>query len=349
MSQRGPRLLVAVGEPSGDALAGAVVAELRRRGPLEACGVVGPRLRDAGVQPLATIDGLSAVGLVDGLKAAGRALRVVRQLDRHARAHPPDLLLTVDAPSFTLRLARRLKPRGVPVLHIGAPQVWAWRPDRRRHLHEAVSELLCLLPFEPDWFVGHLPATYVGHPAADLPVGDPDPAFTVALLPGSRPAEVRRLWPVLRQTARAVAHLRPDAQFVTLRAPGVPPLTGLAAREVPTMEAVGSAHVAVVASGTATLQLAAMGVPMVVVYRTDPLTWAVARRVVHTPYVALPNVIAGKAVVPERLQHLDPQRLAHLALEEAAKPRLPLQLDAQGAVSRMADAAQQWLRAAHSG
>jgi len=343
-SAAAPRLLVAVGEASGDSLAAAIVAELSRRGPIDARGVVGPLGRRAGIEAVADLDGLHAVGLVDGARAARSALRRVRALEQAARAWSPHALLTVDAPSFTLRAAAAVRAQGVPVVHVGAPQVWAWRPWRRRRLGRVVDELLCLLPFEPPWFAGHVAARYVGHPAT---AARPQPRAkrrTVALLPGSRPSEVRRLWPTMRAVARRVVQDRP-ARLVAVAAPGVQ-LTGLDAEVVHSVHAAADAWVALAASGTVTLELAALAVPQVEVYRTDPLTHALGRRLVRIDHVALPNLVAGKTVVPERVQHLDPDELALRVVQAAdgARPA-PLDLQGEGAVGRMADAVQAWLRA----
>lgn len=340
------RLLVAVGEASGDQLAARLIAQL---GDVEACGVVGPALRDRGVRALDDLEGLQAVGLLDGARAAAGAQRRVRALVREARAWRPDAMLTVDAPSFTLRAARRVRRLGVPVVHVGAPQVWAWRPGRARRLGEAVDELVCLLPFEPPWFQGHLPARFLGHPATALPTVPPAATPTVALLPGSRPAEVRRLWPTMRATAAALARQRPEVRFVVVQAPTVPRLGGLAARRVHRIEDVADAHAALVASGTATLQLAAMGIGQVIVYRTDPLTWWVGQRVVRTPFVGLPNLVAGRREVPEHLQHLDPDRLATAVLAQMARRPEPLDLRGDGAVPRIAEVLRRWLEAPATG
>jgi lipid-A-disaccharide synthase len=347
-----PRLLVAAAEPSADAIGAAVVDALRSRGRLpglQVRGMGGPALQRAGLVPEVPVEGTTAVGLLDGLKAARRGLRVVEGLASAAASWRPHLVLTLDAPSLTLRLGHRARRLGVPVVHVGAPQVWAWRPGRRRRLSDSVDELLCLLPFEPEWFAGHVLATFVGHPAAELPPAPADPRFTVALLPGSRRAEVRRLAPVMRDVARLLWRRRPDVGFVTTAPPGAAGLTGVAARRVGDVAAVGSATVALAASGTLTLQLASMGVPQVVIYRTDALSWAIGRRVVTVPHVALPNLVAGAEVVPERLQHLVASDLVDLLMEQADRPRTPLTVGPTGAVQRMAERVECWMTAAGIG
>lgn len=336
-------MLVAVGETSGDRLAASIVRELSSSRAVEARGVVGPDGRTAGIEPIADLEGLHAVGLADGVRSAAAALRRIRRLHDEARRWHPHVFLTVDAPSFTLRAARRVRSVGTPVVHVGAPQVWAWRAGRRRRLGASVDELLCLLPFEPDWFAGHLPATYVGHPATALTPHPRAQQPTLALLPGSRPGEVRRLWPVLRQVARHVASRRPDVRFVVVQAPGVR-LSGLEAHLVASVEQAASAWAAVAASGTVTLELAALAVPQVVVYRTDPLTYAAGRRWLTVSHLALPNLVAGEAVVPEVVQQLCPDDLAIRALRALDGPRpAPLDLGGDRAVRRMAEAVGDWL------
>ncbi len=344
------RILVAAAEPSGDALAAAVVGELRRREPgLRFVGSAGPRMRAAGVEALVEAEALSAVGVVEALSVLGPSVRALRALDRVLPTCR--LSLTFDAPSLWLRLARKARARGVPAIHVVAPQVWAWRPGRVRRIADAVDTLLCLLPFEPAWFQGHVRAVFVGHPAAAIrPVPTPvDGRPTLALCPGSRPAEVARLWPVFREVARAVRRREPDAAFVVPRAPSLPPdaLGGLDAREVASLGACAHADAALVASGTATLELAALDVPMVVAYRVHPLTAAIARRTLRIPRVALPNVLAGREVVPERLQELDPERLADdllgLVGTRGQVPRsLVAELEGERAVGHIADEVLRW-------
>jgi len=308
-------LFVAAAEASGDRLAAELVAALRHRGRrFVARGLAGPRMIAEGVHPVVRCEEATALGLWEVVGALPRLARVLQRLRADLSAHPRATVLTVDSPDLLLRLGAFARSRGHRVLHWVAPQVWAWRPGRVRRLARAVDEVLCLLPFEPDHLAPHVRAVFVGHPAAALrprrAVRPGRPTF--ALAPGSRPGEIRRLWPVLRAVARRLRERHPAAGFVVPRAPSVPPaaLGGLDAVFVDRMADVAGADAAVVASGTATLELAALGVPMVVVYRVHPVTHAIARRLVRVPYLALPNLLAGRARIPEFVQDLDPSAIA---------------------------------------
>jgi lipid-A-disaccharide synthase len=347
-------LLVAAAEASGDRLAAELVRGLRAVVPdLAPRGLVGPRMRAAGVEVVAEADGLGVMGFVEALRVAPRARRVLAAAREELRLRPPRACVTVDAPSLLLRVAREARAARVPAIHVVAPQVWAWRPGRARRVAEDVDVLLCLLPFEPAWFTGRVRAVFVGHPAAAVaPRPVPAPGTpTIALCPGSRRAEVAALAPVFAEVARRVLRARPDAGFLVPVAPGVDPgpLRDLPrAVRVDGLAAVAGADAALVASGTATLELAALDVPMVVAYRVHPWVAAVARRLVEVPYVALPNVLAGRGVVPEHLQELDPAALARdllgLVGVRGQVPRdLVASLKGEGAVGRMVDEVRSWL------
>lgn len=303
------RLFMSAGEASGDRLAAELLVELERRRPtLVARGVVGPRLRARGVEEVAAAEGLAAVGPWQGLRALPTAIRTMWAADRAFATRAHDLVITVDAPAWSMRLARRARQRGLRVVHWVSPQLWAWRPGRAAAVARAVDAVLCLLPFEPPLYARTgVEAVFVGHPAVDRvrPAARPGGAGPViALAPGSRPAEVAALWRVLRRVGALAVARWPGARVVALQAPGtsLPDLDGI---EV--CDDVGAlrADVCVACSGTLTLELAAARIPTVVVYRTDGLTWAIARRLVRIPHIALPNVLAGRLVVPEHLQDLD--------------------------------------------
>lgn len=329
---------------------------LRERIDARIVGVAGPRMRDAGVESVARAEDLTGFGLAEVIPRLPRYLRALREIEAAAVRSGAQVALTVDAPSLWLRLGRRLRGRGLSVLHWVAPQVWAWRPERARTVAASVDAVLCLLPFEPALFAGHVRAVFVGHPAAAI-VGRPagvQGSPVVALCPGSRPSEVAALWPVFRAVAQRVRARHPDAAFVVPVAPTIGSLGGLDATYVRTMAEVAGADVALTASGTATIELAALDVPMVVAYRVHPLTAAIARRVLTVPRVALPNVLAGEGLVPEHLQDLDPDRLAEDVLAWAGRrgqvPReLIASLDGPAALGRTADEVSAWLRAARGG
>lgn len=346
-------LFVAAGEASGDALLAPVVKTLRERFPgLRVRGLAGPRLREEGVEVVAASEEVTALGLAEVATALPRLARVLGRLDRALAG--ADVLLTADSPSLLLRLCRRARARGIAAVHVVSPQIWAWRPGRAHRVAESVDALLCVLPFEPRLYEGRVRALFVGHPAAAVrpaPVATPGrPVF--ALCPGSRPAEVRALWPVFREVARRLRRGFPEAGFRVALAPTVTraALGGLDATYVPGIAACAGCDAALVASGTATLELAALDVPMVVAYRVHPLTALAARRLLTVRRVALPNVLAGRTVVPEHLQRLDPDALAaDLAALVGTRGQVPREvvaaLEGEHATGRIADEVERWLRA----
>ena len=343
-------LFVAAAEPSGDALGAAIVPVLRERCPgLVVVGMAGPRMRAAGVEAVARVEDAVGFGLAEVVRQVPRSLRLVETLARAVERSRADLVLTIDAPSLLLRLGRRVRGPERPVVHWVSPQIWAWRRGRSATIGRSADAVLCLLPFEPPLYTGRVRAVFVGHPAAAIrPMPVPLPGRpTVALCPGSRPREIATLWPVFKEVARRLRARWPDAGFVVPRAPGVV-LGGLDARYVDGMAAVAGADVALVASGTATLELAALDVPMVVAYRVHPWTAAVARQVLTIPDIALPNVLAGRRIVPEHVQELDPDAMAEdLARLVGVRGQVPRalvdSLAGEEAIERAADEVLGWL------
>ncbi|MBN2798789.1 MAG: lipid-A-disaccharide synthase [Deltaproteobacteria bacterium] len=343
------RLLLAVGEASGDALAAALLPRLRALAPdLEVRAVAGPRLRSAGVEVLARAEAVTAVGLVEVAGVLPSALRLLRLVDRELERWRPDALLTVDSPDLMLRVAALGRAKGVRTVHLVSPQVWAWRPGRVREVARCVDTLLCLFPHEPALYRGlGVRAVFVGHPAAERLRALPSPRLpgVVALLPGSREREVRALWPVYREVVRLLREAAPGLEVEILRAPTVESawLSGVGGALVEDVAAL-RAEVALVASGTATLELALRGLPMVVAYQVHPLTWEVGRRLVRVRHLSLPNLLVEAPVVPEHLQRLDPPALAASLLQTAAAPDaqrsafagLAARLDPGDALGRMA-------------
>jgi lipid-A-disaccharide synthase len=325
------RVGLIAGEPSGDALGAALIDALRRRVPAVECfGIAGSAMRDAGCRALYPAEDLAVMGLVEVLAHLPRLLRIRRGLVRQLLADPPDVLVGIDAPDFTLPVEARLRRAGLPTVHYVSPSVWAWRERRIRHIAGAVDRMLTLFPFETGIYRRHgVPVTAVGHPLqtrlspvtaaqradaraalglrADLPV--------LALLPGSRAGEYRRLAPLFLDTAQWLRANGRPCQVVV-------PLVGSAARAVLETErrraggglsctlldggaqqAMTAADAVLLASGTATLEAMLLARPMVVAYRLSPLTYAIARRLVRTPHVAIPNLLAGERLVPEFIQH----------------------------------------------
>src|SRR5712691_823085 len=319
-----PRLLISCGEASGDLYGAELVRHLReRRGDLEVLGLGGDRLQAQGASLFGHVRDLAVVGLLEVLSHL-RDLRVVfRRILEEADRRPPDAAVLVDYPDFNLRLARALHRRGIPVIYYVSPQVWAWRRGRVAAIRETVARMLVIFPFEEELYrAAGVPVTFVGHPLVSLvrPAVDPaaflrelglDPARpVVALLPGSRPKEVAHNLPPLAGAVDRIRAARPDVQFVAAVAAslaaspvreafGDRPVTVVHDR---THAALSAATAAVVASGTATVEAALLGTPMVVVYRLSPWTYRLGRRFVRVPYYAMVNLIAERAVVPELIQ-----------------------------------------------
>jgi lipid-A-disaccharide synthase len=328
-------LMVVAGEASGDLHAADVLAELRRRRPdLQAFGMGGPRLQAAGLERLFDAREISVMGIAEVLPRLPRIWRVFRALVRAAADRRPAAALLVDVPDFNLRLARKLRRLGVPVVFYVSPTVWAWRRGRVRQIARDVDRMLCILPFEEEFYrTRGVRARYVGNPVVEQvpPPGAPEQFRralglepgrpTLALLPGSRRSELHRLLPPMVESAALLARDRPGLQIVVPIAPGLeraPVEQAFLARGLhPTLvdgraaEVVGASDVAVVASGTATLETALMLRPMVVVYRMSALSWAVGRLLVRVAFVSLVNLLSGRRLVPELLQSaLRPEAVA---------------------------------------
>ncbi len=326
------RVGLIAGEPSGDALGAALINALRRRVPdIECIGVAGPAMRAAGCRALYPAEALAVMGLVEVLAHLPRLLRIRRGLLRQLRADPPQVLVGIDAPDFNLPVEARLRRAGIRTVHYVSPSVWAWREGRVRQIAGAVDRMLTLFPFEARFYERHgVPVTQVGHPlqatlrpidpavaraALGLPPPGPDSLPVLALLPGSRAGEYRRLTPLflataqwLREQGRPCHLLLPlvnqaarTAVEAALRRSGAGLFCTLVDGRA--QEVMAAADAVLLASGTATLEAMLLQRPMVVAYRLAPLTYAIARRLVRTPHVAIPNLLAGRAVVPEFIQH----------------------------------------------
>jgi lipid-A-disaccharide synthase len=328
-------ILIVAGEASADLHAARALVELRALRPgVRAFGVGGPRLRDAGLEVVAPAEEISVMGLGEVLPRLPRILGILRRLGREAEARRPRAALLVDLPDFNLRLAKKLKKLGIPVVYYVSPQVWAWRQGRARKIAKLVDRMLCILPFEPRFYEGTgLAARFVGHPFAERPPPEakeryraaldlPASRTTVALVPGSRPSELRRIFPPMLEAAERIRAAHPDAQFVVPVAPTLPrdallpylgTHPGMDVRLVDgrTDEAVGASDAAIVKSGTATLESALMLRPMIVVYRVSWLTYLVGRLLVKIAHFALVNILAGRTIVPELMQgEASPERMA---------------------------------------
>jgi lipid-A-disaccharide synthase len=323
------RIGLVAGEASGDQLGAALIAALRARRPDVQCfGVAGPRMRAQGCEAWAPADELAVMGLAEVLRHLPRLLGLRARLRDRFVAARPDVFVGIDAPEFNLGLAARLKRAGLRTVQYVSPQVWAWRQGRVRTIGHAVDRILCLLPFETDFYERHgVHASFVGHPLADQIPLDPDrtgarrelgldsDAEVFALLPGSRIGEVERLAGPFVDAARAIAARRPRAVFVApmassgtrrvferpAAAPGAPPVRIV---DGDAQRVLAAADGAIVASGTATLETLLSKRPMVVAYRVSGLTAFLLRRLrlVKVPYFSQPNLLVGRRFVPELFQ-----------------------------------------------
>ena len=317
--------MLSCGEASGDLYAGALVAALHRREPgIDVFGLGGERFRAAGGRLIADFHDISVTGLTEVLKVLPRTLTTMRQLVRAAERERPQALIVIDFPDFNFRLMRRIKRLGIPVIYYISPQLWAWRSGRIRQMKRAVDRVLPIFPFEAAIYQREgMDVRFVGHPLIDLanPHSDRetflrqlnlDPAKPVlALLPGSRPNEVERLAAVMAQAIPAIAQQVPGVQFVVARAPNLDDglFEAFGVSGVPLRIAEGQADAVlnasdavVTASGTATVQTALHGKPMVVVYKLSPLTYRLGKRLAHVDTYAMVNLIAGERVVVELIQ-----------------------------------------------
>lgn len=330
-----PELLIVAAEASADMHAARVLEELRQLRPdVAAFGMGGPRLRAAGLESLRRAEEMSVMGLAEVVPKIPTILGILRQLTAAAEARRPKVALLVDSPDFNLRLAERLKRLGTKVVYYVSPSIWAWRRRRIRTIARVVDRMLCILPFEERLYVDSgVSARFVGHPLAEMPppeepvryreaLGLASGRTTIALLPGSRRSEVKRIFPPMLEAAERIRSAHPDAQFVVPVAPTLaeatlaPYLAKHATLEVKLVQgraeaAVGASDAALVKSGTSVLQTALMLRPMVVVYRLSWLTYLLGRMFVRIAHFALVNLLAGRALVPELLQReASPERMA---------------------------------------
>ena len=344
-----PAIGLIAGEASGDNLGGALIRALQGRTPgARYFGVAGPRMTEAGCEAWVPSDALSIMGLAEILKHLPRLLRLRRDLVARLLAARPDVFVGIDSPEFNLRVARKLKAQGVPTVQYVSPQVWAWRQGRVRTIGRSVDLVLCLLPFESAFYDAHsVRAVFVGHPLADRVPLESDPlparaalglspdAQVVAVLPGSRGAEVAKLGAPFAATLAWLKSRRPEIEFVApmanaharslferalaAHAPGVQVRLVDGRAE----EALTAADAVLVASGTATLETALVKRPMVVAYRVAPLTGWLLRemKLVKTDYFSQPNLLAGRRLVPEFFQEqVRPDTLGPAVLEQLERP-----------------------------
>jgi lipid-A-disaccharide synthase len=364
-------LLLSAGEASGDMYAARLAAALKRRADVELFGMGGPQMRAAGVDIVTDYKHVSVVGITEILSHLPSLIRAMRRLVSEAERRKPAFAILTDFPGFHLRLARKLKHRGVRNIYYICPQFWAWRPWRVRVVRRRFAQALCIFPFEEKFFGdAGVPVKFIGHPL----VGEVrasmdrqtfcrahhlDPARNiVAILPGSRAAELRQHLPVLRAACIGI-HRETQAQFVIAAAPGADlaalrdgwsPNLPVRIASGQTYDVLAAADTAIVSSGTATIEATLLNTPMVVIYRLTPLTALLAKPLVRTPFFSMVNLIAGRAVVPELVQSdFSAERVAdevlrllqNQSLRDAQRAGLAEareRLGPPGAVDRAADA-----------
>lgn len=324
------RFALVAGEISGDILGAALIVALKQRFPgATFYGVAGPRMIKAGCEAIESIEALSVMGIAEVVKELPRLLSLRKKLVERFATDEPDCVIGIDAPDFNLGLERRLKQRGIKTVHVVSPTVWAWRQGRVKRIAESVSLMLCLFPFEPKYYQDYdIQAEYIGHPLADIlddTVQQPqarralrmwEQGDCVAVLPGSRVSELNHLAVPFAQAIaelhKRLPHLRvvtpiakPQLRTIMQRAiVEHAPKVNWTLLEGQSREAMQVADVVLLASGTATLECLLLGRPMVVAYRTAPLTaWLMLKAgLLKAKHISLPNLLSAEPVVPELLQ-----------------------------------------------
>jgi lipid-A-disaccharide synthase len=328
-----PTVMVSCGEASGDLYAGALATELQRLAPgTRVFGLGGPRLAASGAELVGDYRGLAVTGLTEALRVLPRSFGMLRRLRARLLNDRPDVLVAVDFPDFNFGLAQSARKLGIPVVYYISPQLWAWRPGRIRTMKAIATKVLVIFPFEREMYErAGIPVEFVGHPLIDLihvatdrmdlltSHGLDPEAPTVALLPGSRPNEVRAILPTLAAAASVIRAHVAKVQFVIARAPNLASslfasLTTsgrIAIVEGGADDVLNASDVVVTASGTATVQTALHLRPMVIVYRLSPLTYRLGRRFVNLDTFGMVNLVSGRRIVPELMQDdFTPERVA---------------------------------------
>jgi lipid-A-disaccharide synthase len=326
-SARTPLVLLSAGEASGDQHAASLFLELQKLIPgIRAIGMGGARMREAGVDIRYDSTAIAVIGAVEVIKHYGEIRRALNLMKTLATEEKPDLLICVDYKEFNFRLARAAKAAGIKVLFYVSPQVWAWRPGRVKKYGAAVDQMAVIFPFEVPFYQAHgIPVAYVGHPLAGKVKSalSKDQALrefgletsgpVIGLAPGSRANEIKRLLPVILEAAQLLARRFPEAKFVLNQASSVTdamlapylsacpvPIKAIQGRNydvLPCCDAV------IASSGTATLEIALSGAPMVILYKVTPITYWLGRMLIRIPFIGLPNILAGRGIVREFIQH----------------------------------------------
>ncbi len=320
------KIMLVAGEASGDQLGGRLMAAIKRKYPdVDFIGVGGPRMIGEGMHSLFSMNEMSVMGLAEVIPHIPRLLRRIRETADLAMTARPDIVVTIDAPDFSFRVGKKLANAGIPLVHYVAPSVWAWRPGRARKIAKFLDHLLALLPFEPPYFEREgLPTTFIGHSAVEERHGGDasrfraqhgllDDSKVIAVLPGSRHSEVGRLLPIFRDVVVRLAQDDPEFCFVMPTVSKVedvvrqtvaewPVKTIVVATDQERRDAFSSAHAALAASGTVSLELGIVGVPHVIGYRVSATSAWLARKLLKIDTVTIINLVLGRKLVPEYLQ-----------------------------------------------
>ena len=338
MATKGKRIFIIAGEASGDLYGGNLVKAIRAVDPsISFLGVGGPSMEEAGVALLRHAEEMAVVGL-PGVKRFLTILEAFKEVSASLTNWRPDLIILIDYPEFNLMVAGRAKRHGIPVMYYVSPQIWAWRSGRINTIRSRVDRMVVILPFEETMYQeAGINVSFVGHPLLDLMAvenngeplyrgsGENGSRRLIGLLPGSRNSEISRLLPVMLDTATILVDMIPEVQFLVPLAPTIskeqvyPYLNG---RDLPLTLVTDSTHkviqaceMIIAASGTVTLEAAILGTPLVVVYKVNPLTYWLGKRLVQVNHVALANIIAGETVAPELIQDdVTPERIVQESL-----------------------------------
>lgn len=366
------RIFFVAGEPSGDLHGSLIISHLKGKYPnLHTEGIGGPLMQAAGLDCLHSIDELAVIGFVEVIWNIRRFLQIFDDVKNHFRRNKPDLLVLIDYPGFNVRLAEAAKSMGIRVLYFICPQVWAWHASRVKKITKAIDEAVVVFPFEVDiWRKAGAEVNWFGHPLVGIVESKIPPQVfrttlelgdgpVISLLPGSRTQEIFYILPGLLATAERILRKIPTAKFLlpmarTIEETHIRP--HLAGKNLPikllrgqTYEAVQASDLALVASGTATLETAILGTPMIIVYQTNWFTSILSRFLIQAPHIGLPNVVTGEKIVPEFIRwQFNPDAVAREALAILESPerrqlirknleRVRSSLGEKGAAGRVAD------------
>jgi lipid-A-disaccharide synthase len=319
-------IMIVAGEASGDLHGASLVQEMLKTDPaLNFYGIGGSKLEKMGVKLFANTSTMAVMGLTEVVSKLGSILKIMGMMKKSLDEYRPDLVILIDYPDFNLRLAKAAKKKGIKVFYYISPQVWAWRKNRINQIKKFVDKMAVILPFEVDTYATKgFTVNYVGHPLLDLvkpryskqdsrkKISIDENKTTIALLPGSRLSEVTKLMPEMLRAAEILAQKIPDVQFVlpladTLEEKNISDISKSSPVKIKviaglTYDVISSADLAIVASGTATLETALLGVPMIIVYKVSPLSYLVGRLIINVKNIGLVNIIANKTIVPELIQ-----------------------------------------------